>query len=211
MLFTMEDLLKLGLAILVGGAIGFEREYRDKAAGFRTNILIAVGAALFTIFSLRVGHEVNPTRIAANIVTGIGFLGAGAIMREEGKIAGLTTAATIWLTAALGMGVGAGEYAVTLIATAGILVILWIFPFLERWIDQIHHTATYEVSFPLSEEKWEELNRFVETNRLIVAGQKKQKVDGDYLCSWKLIGRPHLHHRFLDLLLGDPVIKAVRY
>ncbi len=211
MIVSMEDLLKLGLAILVGGLIGFEREYRDKAAGFRTNILIAVGAALFTIFSLRVGHEVNPTRIAANIVTGIGFLGAGAIMREEGKVAGLTTAATIWLTAALGMGVGAGEYAVTLMATAGILVILWGFPFLERWIDRIHHTATYEVVFRIDEEKWEQLNRALDENRLVVAGQKKQKVDGAYLCVWKLIGKPRQHQRFLELLLDDPEIEAVRY
>lgn len=211
MVISMEDLLKLGLAILVGGLIGFEREYRDKAAGFRTNILIAVGAALFTIFSLRVGHEVNPTRIAANIVTGIGFLGAGAIMREEGKVAGLTTAATIWLTAALGMGIGAGEYAATLMATAGILVILWGFPFLERWIDRIHHTAAYEVTFRIDEEKWEQLNRALDEYRLVVAGQKKQKVDGAYLCVWKVIGKPRQHQRFLELLLDDPEIEAVRY
>ncbi len=211
MYFSMEDLLKLGLAILVGGLIGFEREYRDKAAGFRTNILIAVGATLFTIFSLRVGHEVNPTRIAANIVTGIGFLGAGTIIREEGKISGLTTAATIWLTAALGMGIGAGEYAVTLLATTGILIVLWLFPFLEHWIDRIHHTATYEVSFIINDEKWEQLNRYLETSQLIVAGQKKQKMDGAYLCSWKVIGKPRYHQHFLERLIDDPEIMTVRY
>lgn len=210
-MFIMEDLIKLSLAVLVGGLVGFEREYRDKAAGFRTNILIAVGAALFTIFSLRIGHEINPTRIAANIVTGIGFLGAGAIMREEGKIAGLTTAATIWLTAALGMGVGAGEYAATLIATAGILVILWGFPFLERWIDLIHHTSTYEIVFKINEDKWEQLNRYFIDNCLIVTGQKKQKQDGAYLCTWKVIGKPIQHQRLLEMLLRDPEIEAIHY
>jgi len=209
--FLMEDLIKLCLAIFIGGLIGFEREYRDKAAGFRTNILIAVGATLFTIFSMRIGHEINPTRIAANIVTGIGFLGAGAIIREEGKIAGLTTAATIWLTAALGMGIGAGEFAATLIATIGILVVLWGFPFLERLIDHIHHTATYEVSFQVNEEKWEQLNRFLKENRFTVTLQKKQKVEKVYWCSWKVIGNPSQHQRFLDILLNDPDIETVRY
>lgn len=96
-----EDLIKLGVAILVGGIIGAEREFRDKAAGFRTLILITVGSTLFTIFSLRMDPGFAQTRIAANIVTGIGFLGAGAIIREHGRVGGLTTAATIWLSAAL--------------------------------------------------------------------------------------------------------------
>src|SRR5512138_1953912 len=107
-----ENLIKLGLAVLVGGLIGAEREFRDKAAGFRT-------------------------LIAANIVTGIGFLGAGAIVREHGRIGGLTTAATIWLSAALGMGIGAGELIFVLIATLAILIVLLIFPQLEIWIDHI--------------------------------------------------------------------------
>lgn len=102
-----ENLIKLGMAVLVGGIVGAEREYRDKAAGFRTIILITVGSAMFTIFSMSM--DPGFTRIAANIVTGIGFLGAGAIVREHGRVGGLTTAATIWLAAALGMGIAGGE------------------------------------------------------------------------------------------------------
>src|SRR5512142_2466411 len=113
----MEDLIKLGLAVVIGGVLGAEREYRDKAAGFRTLILITVGSALFTIFSISMDPGNSRTRIAANIVTGIGFLGAGAIIRENGRIGGLTTAATIWLSAALGMGIGAGELSFVLTAT----------------------------------------------------------------------------------------------
>jgi putative Mg2+ transporter-C (MgtC) family protein len=97
------------MAVLVGGIVGAEREYQDKAAGFRTIILITLGSTLFTIFSLSMDPGFTQTRVAANIVTGIGFLGAGAIVRDGGRIAGLTTAATIWLSAALGMGIGAGQ------------------------------------------------------------------------------------------------------
>src|SRR4051812_40951933 len=100
-----EDIVKLLLAIVLGSIIGAEREYRTKSAGFRTIILVCVGSALFTIFSIRIGVG-NPDRIAANIITGIGFLGAGAIFRNKDHVTGITTATTIWMVAAIGMGVG---------------------------------------------------------------------------------------------------------
>ena len=112
-------LLKLLLATLLGGAIGFEREIAGKPAGLRTNILICVGAALFTHLSISIAQigftpDGRPygdtTRIAAQIVSGIGFLGAGAILHAHGAVVGLTTAATIWVVAAVGAAVGAGAY-----------------------------------------------------------------------------------------------------
>src|SRR5512146_419929 len=125
MLITYEDLIKIGLAILVGGLIGAEREDRDKAAGFRTIILITLGSTLFTIFSVKLAGPGNdPMRVAANILTGIGFIGAGAILRGERGVVGLTTAATIWLSAALGLGIGGGEYILSLVTTALILAVL---------------------------------------------------------------------------------------
>ncbi|MCJ7512079.1 MAG: MgtC/SapB family protein [Anaerolineales bacterium] len=102
MFLIPEDLLKLGLAVMAGGLIGIEREYRDKAAGLRTLIFICLGAALFTILSSRLAGDNDPTRIAAGIVAGVGFLGAGVILREGGRVVGLTTAAAIWHTTALG-------------------------------------------------------------------------------------------------------------
>src|SRR5688572_3924863 len=107
------DVLLLGffLVILVGGLIGVEREYRSKSAGFRTMILICLGSFLFTTFSIHISGGTDD-RIASNIVTGIGFLGAGVIFQSENRINGLTTAAAIWATAALGMGIADGLYGI---------------------------------------------------------------------------------------------------
>jgi putative Mg2+ transporter-C (MgtC) family protein len=124
---------KLLLATLLGGAIGLERELAGKPAGLRTNILICIGAALFTQLSIDIakvgvspdGHPYgDTTRITAQIVSGIGFLGAGAILHGEGAVVGLTTAATIWLVAAVGSAVGAGAYVDALGTTALVMVVL---------------------------------------------------------------------------------------
>ncbi len=111
----LDLLVKLGLAILLGGIVGFEREIAGKPAGLRTNILICLGAALLMDLSQRIGlvdgHRIgDPGRIAAQIVTGVGFLGAGTIMQGGGTVTGLTSAATIWVVAAIGMAVGGGFY-----------------------------------------------------------------------------------------------------
>src|ERR1043165_5096849 len=108
---SVEVMLRLLLAVGLGGAIGLEREFRRKPAGLRTNILIALGASLFTMVSLALAHDGGTSdRVAAQIVTGIGFLGAGAIMRTGRNVHGMTTAATIWVNAAVGMAAGAGLY-----------------------------------------------------------------------------------------------------
>src|SRR5262245_32461881 len=106
MQLTETELLKLFISLIVGGVIGAEREYRSKSAGFRTIILITLGSTLFTIFSIQIGSATSADRIASNIVTGIGFLGAGVIFREGSRVSGITTATTIWIAAALGMGIG---------------------------------------------------------------------------------------------------------
>ena len=111
-----DIITKLLLSIFIGGLIGAEREYRSKSAGFRTLTLICLGSALFTIFSQMIGAGNNPDRIASNIATGIGFVGAGVIFKGEVGVNGITTAAMIWVTAALGMGIGAGYEWVSVIA-----------------------------------------------------------------------------------------------
>jgi len=113
--------LKLIASGVLGGFIGYERESESKPAGFRTMILVSMGSCLFTIASIRIAElgdgSFDPGRIASGIVTGIGFLGAGAIMRSSGHVLGLTTAASIWLVAAIGMGVGIGLYGESLLVT----------------------------------------------------------------------------------------------
>src|SRR4029079_13396129 len=103
-------LLRILMVIIVGGLIGAEREYRSKSAGFRTMILICLGSYLFTTFSVYISLA-SPDRIASNIVTGIGFLGAGVIFKSDNRVNGITTAASIWAVAALGMGIALGQYA----------------------------------------------------------------------------------------------------
>jgi putative Mg2+ transporter-C (MgtC) family protein len=130
-----ESLLRLALAAVLGGLIGIEREIREREAGLRTHLLVSVGSALFTIVSaygfsafLASGQAVvraDPTRIAAQIVTGIGFLGAGAIIRQGLSVRGLTTAATLWVVAAIGMAAGAGYYSAAFITTALVILSLW--------------------------------------------------------------------------------------
>jgi putative Mg2+ transporter-C (MgtC) family protein len=134
-LSSLEVILRVGLAAGLGGAIGLERELRDREAGLRTHMLVSVGAALFTMvsayawtdwrFSTEDGLVFDPTRIAAQIVTGIGFLGAGAIIRQGLSVRGLTTAATLWVVAAIGMAAGVGYYEAAFVTTALVLVSLW--------------------------------------------------------------------------------------
>ena len=121
-----EVLLRLVVAAVLGGAIGVERELRERQAGLRTHLVVCVGAALFTLVGAYafVSPNTDPSRIAAQIVTGIGFLGAGAIIRQGLSVRGLTTAATLWLVAAIGMAAGAGYWDGALIATLGALITL---------------------------------------------------------------------------------------
>jgi putative Mg2+ transporter-C (MgtC) family protein len=120
------DLLAILLAVVCGAAIGLERELKHKPAGLRTNVLICLGAALFTIISSKMAGDKDTaiTRIAAQIVTGVGFLGAGAVIQDRGGIHGLTTAATIWLVASIGMACGAGFYYLAIVTTVLAIVVL---------------------------------------------------------------------------------------
>jgi putative Mg2+ transporter-C (MgtC) family protein len=204
-----EDLIKLGLAILVGGLIGAEREFRDKAAGFRTIIFITVGSALFTIFSISIGND--PARIAANIVTGIGFLGAGTILRESGKVAGLTTAATIWLAAALGMGLGGGSYVLVGIATVIILAILWVFPSFEHWLDNVHETRTYEIVLRTDSEKREQLHGIFHDCKVRVFVHSEAKSGDRAITTWRTSGRLHSHKKMVKLLMDDKEVLEFKY
>jgi putative Mg2+ transporter-C (MgtC) family protein len=130
---------RLILAAVLGAVLGLEREVKQKSAGLRTNILIAVGAAVFTLMSLEMARATgaaDPSRIAAQIVTGIGFLGAGAIIRTRGGVQGLTTAATVWVNSAVGVAAGGGQYHLALIATSVTMIVLLVVAPIEGAIDR---------------------------------------------------------------------------
>jgi len=117
-----EIAFRLGTALLFGAIIGFERQWRQRMAGLRTNALVSVGAAGFVVFSMTVSADSSPTRVAAQIVSGIGFLGAGVILREGINIRGLNTAATLWCSAMVGTFAGAGQLIASVIAAAFVLL-----------------------------------------------------------------------------------------
>lgn len=135
-----EQVLRLLAAVLAGAAIGFERELRDKAAGLRTHILVALGAAIYLIMSAEVAQEaqqagsapLDPLRVLGGMIGGIGFLAAGVIIEQRGNVRGLTTAASLWLTAALGAGAGLGEYTLVGLAVVITLLVLWPIQLLEH-------------------------------------------------------------------------------
>jgi len=157
--------VRLLVAALLGLAIGFEREIHGHPAGLRTHMLVALGSALFTVLSIHGfggeggGAPVDPTRIAAQIVSGIGFLGAGAILKDGIVIRGLTTAASLWATSAVGMAAGAGEYAIAVVAAAVILVSLWP---INAVADRLHGTSLPETRIRLAMRRVDSLGQVSE-------------------------------------------------
>lgn len=205
------DALKLLLAVFVGGLIGVEREFRHKVAGFRTNIFICTGAMLFTVFASRYSVPGDAVHIIANIVSGVGFIGAGVILRQESRIAGLTTAAIIWLTAALGMGIGMGEYLLVGVTTVAVMVILWTFPVFERRIGQIQEGRTYEFTCLKKSTNLRQLEDWLSEYHLQLRNQKRVKRGDKLSCSWEVWGSCTGHELFVDKLLADDEIEEYHF
>jgi putative Mg2+ transporter-C (MgtC) family protein len=137
-----QDLIKIAIAVVCGGLLGLERQYKNKTAGFRTIILICLGSTIYTMVAQRAGAGVN-----INIVTGIGFIGAGVIFKDNIAVSGLTTAAVIWISAAIGMADGSGNYLLALVCTVLTLMVLLLFNLLERYIDKVHRDKLFVIVF----------------------------------------------------------------
>jgi len=152
----LEVTIKLLLAVALGGLIGIEREFSNKPAGFRTNILICIGSTMMMVLSGLILQEQegtggDMTRIAAGVITGVGFIGAGTIIQARGSILGLTTATTIWAVAGLGLVIGSGHYAIAIIFTAIIILTLVLFRQLEeRYLSKMLHTYSLQTKAPKS-------------------------------------------------------------
>jgi putative Mg2+ transporter-C (MgtC) family protein len=162
-----SSLVRLVLAALLGGVIGLERELRHRPAGLRTNMFICFGAALFTVLSdaLAVEHLGDHTRISAQIIPGIGFIGAGTILHTRGLTTGLTTAATLFVVASVGMAAGGGLYLTAIFATGAVLVALFSLSHLERTFNLKTLLFSYEVTGRSGEEITQEVNRILEHRR----------------------------------------------
>jgi len=206
----LEIIIKLILALAVGSLIGAEREFREKSAGLRTITLVCLGSTLFTIFS-SIFDPVrgDPSRVAASIVTGIGFLGAGVILREKKHVWGLTTAAIIWLVAALGMGIGIGQYFTVGLATAATLTILWGFPKLD-YLSKARDTYTYEIVAPSEKAKFDALvGKFKEVG-LKITSQIVERKGNKIIVTWQAYGNPESHARLMQEFLADTEIDEFR-
>jgi putative Mg2+ transporter-C (MgtC) family protein len=202
---------KMLLSILIGGAIGAEREYRSKTAGFRTLTLICLGSSLFTIFSILIGAANNPDRIASNIATGIGFVGAGVIFKGDFGVNGITTAAMIWVTAALGMGIGAGYEWVSVIGCTMILLMLFIFGSMENWIDRVNQTRNYRIVCAFQMETMRRFEKCFEAHHLKYKRGREIK-DGDSITGeWFVRGSQKNHFALISEILHDPEVSRFEY
>jgi putative Mg2+ transporter-C (MgtC) family protein len=145
----IDIILKILLAAMLGGIIGLERELSHKEAGLRTNILIAIGSTLITILSFKIAAMspgADPARLTAQIVSGIGFLGAGAIIQARFAVHGLTTAATIWTVAAIGIAVGSGFYLVAFLVAIFVVIVLTVFKLLLAYLEKQKQNFVYLIS-----------------------------------------------------------------
>ena len=141
----LEEAAQISAAFVIGAILGIEREFRSKPAGFRTMILISVGSCLYTILSKELGGDGSHDRIASNIVTGIGFIGAGVIFKEGISVNGLTTAALIWITAALGMAIGNHDYPIAIVVTIIVVLALFVLEPVQRFINKFHRVKDYKI------------------------------------------------------------------
>jgi putative Mg2+ transporter-C (MgtC) family protein len=177
--------VRMLIAAILGAAIGLEREIHEHPAGMRTHLLVALGSAIFTVLSIygfegvgrgNVAPNVDPTRIAAQVVSGIGFLGAGAILKYGTSIRGLTTAASLWTAAAIGMAAGAGEWVIAAVGTLIVIVSLWP---LNALVERIHRPGTKALKIRLEVGRLEALgdvSRLLADRRVEMAGINSQRM-----------------------------------
>ncbi|MDP3544268.1 MAG: MgtC/SapB family protein [Elusimicrobiota bacterium] len=208
-----QDLLSLTVALALGAFIGLERELSDKAAGLRTNILICVGSCLFAILSRLLADSIGTdvTRIAAQIVSGIGFLGAGAIMREGEHVTGLTTAATIWVVAAIGVTVGFGYYSLAAAAAVMTLVVQGVFPHLDTMIDELRQRHTFKIASDLNDDGLEQIKTIFRNSDVKVLRRKLMKRANLYYSEWYVAG-PRLEQKnVVRMLLDNKHVRELTY
>lgn len=196
-----SDINKLLVSVVVGGCIGLEREYSSKAAGFRSIMLICLGSTLFTIVSQHLGVNGNADRIAANIITGIGFIGAGVVFKDGVSITGITTASSIWSTAALGMAIGVGEYETVAIGLILVLLVLRIFEKVENVVDRYHQVRSYRIVLKGYDNICDELEKKISSTSLRYQKKRQTKTDSGLVLAYEISGGRDRIESFSSYLL----------
>jgi putative Mg2+ transporter-C (MgtC) family protein len=204
-----NELLLIFFSVLLGLCIGAEREYRNKSAGLRTFILVCFGSCLFTILSIKIGVQ-DPDRLAANIITGIGFLGAGVIFKGDNKIDGITTATTIWATASIGMAVGSGYVYLSLLGTVLVLLILSSLTYFQNFIDKNHKIREYRIT--VSDKKdLKYCETLFKTSNLKSMIIKQQFSKENLITTWRLTGKNHHHETLINQMMDEDKIISFSY
>lgn len=211
--FITEDIIKLLISLGTGAIIGIEREYHSKSTGLRTMMLISLGSTLFTIISIKLGSD--PARIAANIVTGIGFVGGGIIFRDNtnARITGITTAASVWVTAALGMcvGFGNGLYETGFVAMVLVIITLYsLVPFQEA-IKRKNTIRTYRIVCKYSDKSLKHYEKKFEQFGLIAERGFQNKTKDCISGTWIVKGSEKKHEKAINHLLQDQEIIEIDF
>jgi putative Mg2+ transporter-C (MgtC) family protein len=201
---TILIVLKLLMAIVCGGAIGFERELSRKPAGLRTNVLICMGAALFMIVSRHIsGGEpyTDPARLVAQVVAGIGFLGAGVILQSRGSITGLTTAATIFVVGAVGITIGEGMFGIAVLSTVLIIIVLVLLRWVERAFVRRRRLFYYSLKVRDPARFLETLTEVMQKERLHLEDfEVRDMGDGQHAVSFRIVASIDANRRLLHSL-----------
>lgn len=207
---------RLALAVLLGGIVGIERELSGKPAGLRTNILICLGSALLMDLSITVGivgdgqRVGDPARIAAQVVSGIGFLGAGTIMQARGAVVGLTTAATIWTVAAIGLAVGAGHKAEAIAAALLVTLVLTALGWLEGWLLSFRRVVTGVVHLR-GDARFDELAAIFRSSRISIQSKRVTEQADGLVYELQLIGPSRQYDRLAEELMHRPEVISVEF
>lgn len=209
-IFRLELMLQLGLATLLGGAIGLERELGGKPAGLRTNILICMGSVLYTHLSMAmVGAAGDQTRVAGQIVTGVGFIGAGTILHARGAIVGLTSAATIWVVAAIGVALGSGFYLEGIGTSLLVLAVLAGLGRAEKLIQRHSLRSAITVHARQGPTVLDDLESLVRRAGLEVIGVSSRQENVDLVIEFDIRGSKRLHDQVMVTLLHHDHVRTV--
>jgi putative Mg2+ transporter-C (MgtC) family protein len=203
-----EEAAQVLFAFIIGAIIGLEREFRSKPAGFRTMILICVGSCLYTILSKEAGSG-SSDRIASNIVTGIGFIGAGVIFKEGITVNGLTTAALIWITAALGMAIGYHNYPLAIVVSGIVVIVLFVLEPVQRFINRFHRVKDYKIRTVESGKNFKmEFESFFSNHDLSFRCMKSIKDNNDVVYLYRISSPDRNYDLVTDFLIRHKEVKS---